>query len=177
MLSTRTYRPVPAAERTALQEQVTTLFLSFFDQLQAGPAGPWLELDLTMPRLKMLFVVDWLGPLAMSQLAAQLGISLPTATGLIDRLVEARLARREHDDRDRRVVRVCSTEAGRSLVIRLRSAGRQRLERVLDHLSEDDLQSCVVALQSINGAAEAELQTEQTLAAALAAAAHAEARE
>lgn len=70
------------------------LFLQLFRRLHAGSAGPWLELDLTMPQLKTLLVVDWLGPVPMSQLAARLGVSLPTATGLVDRLVEIGLARR-----------------------------------------------------------------------------------
>ncbi len=177
MLTAHPNRGALAGERDALQEQVTTLFLGFFDQLHAGPAGPWLELDLTMPQLKMLFVVDWRGPLPMNQVAARLGITVSTATGLIDKLVEAGLARREHDDRDRRVVRVCSTDAGRAMVIRLRSAGSERLDRVLDHLSADELRRCIVALESVTGAAEAELQAEERLPAAVMAAGLAEAEE
>ena len=105
--SARRYAEV--GEREALRVQVSDLFLRFFERLHASPVDRWLELDLTMPQLKMLFVVDLLGPVPMGQLAARLGISLPTATGLIDRLVEAGLARREHDERDRRVVLVGTT--------------------------------------------------------------------
>ena len=176
MLSTDVGGEVPAGESDGLREQVVDLFLHLFERLHSGPVGPWLELDLTMPQLKMLLVVEWLGPVPMSQLAGQLGVSLPTATGLVDRLVEARLARRESDTRDRRVVRACSTETGRALVVRLRSAGSERLGRVLEHLSAEDLHRCAAVLEAISGAAETELRAgEQSIPTASMAAGQAEA--
>src|SRR5262245_49195691 len=87
-------------ERGDLRDRVSGLFLRFIQQLHAGPAEPWLDLHLTMPQLKMLFVADWLGPVSMSRVAAHLRLSLSAATGLVDRLVEAGLARREADPHD-----------------------------------------------------------------------------
>jgi DNA-binding MarR family transcriptional regulator len=165
--SARRYAEV--GEREALRAQVSDLFLSFFERLHASPVDRWLELDLTMPQLKMLFVVDLLGPVPMGQLAARLGISLPTATGLIDRLVEAGLARREHDERDRRVVLVGTTAEGLALIVRLRSANGERLGRVLGHLGVDELRCCARALESMNVAAQAELDSDQRFPAAVAA--------
>lgn len=132
------------------------LFLRFFQQVHLAPAGPWLDLNLTMPQLKTLFVVDWLGPAPMSQVAGRLRVSDSTATGLIDRLVDQHLARREHDPRDRRVVRVATTDAGRDLILRLRSAGTERLGQTLEHLTIEDLRLCARTLETINSAAEAE---------------------
>ena len=175
MLSTGVEEGAAAGESDLLREQVVDLFLHLFEQLHTGPVGHWLELDLTMPQLKTLLLVDWLGPVSMSQLAAQLRISLPTTTGLVDRLVEAGLARRESDARDRRIVRACSTETGRSLVVRLRSAGSDRLGRVLGHLSVEELHRCAEVLEAINGAADNELLGEQSTPAVDGAAGQAEA--
>jgi DNA-binding MarR family transcriptional regulator len=148
------------AGRAALQRRASELFLHFIQEINAGPAGPWLDLQLTMPQLKMLFVVDWLGPAPMHRLAHRLHISVSAATGLVDRLVEHGLVEREHDTRDRRVVRVSSAPAGRALVVRLRSAGSERLERILGHLETEDLRCCARAMELMSAAAEAELRTE-----------------
>jgi len=159
LLSTRHLEDVEPAECNELRERVSRLFLRLIQQIHAGPARPWLDLHLTMPQLKMLFVVDWLGPISMGQLAGHLHISVSAATGLVDRLVEAALARREDDPRDRRVVRVSSTPAGKALIVKLRSASDERLGRVLDRLSQSDLELCLAAMESVTRAAEAELQS------------------
>ena len=75
----------------------------------------------------MLFAIDWLGAVPMSQLAAFLRVSMSAATGLLDRLVEQGLAQRETDPRDRRIVRAAATEPGLALALELRSAGTDRL--------------------------------------------------
>ena len=145
-------------DTTRLREQVAGLVLHFVERLHTGPLGPWRELQLTMPQLKMLFAIDWLGAVPMSQLAAFLRISVSASTGLLDRLVERGLAQREMDPRDRRVVRAVATEAGIALAYELRSASSARLGRILEHLGPDELQRCADALQLINRAADRDLQ-------------------
>ena len=147
-----------SAGRAELQERVTSLLLRFVHQLYGGPAGNWLDLTLTMPQLKILVAVDSLGPAPMSQIAGHLGISDSAATGLIDRLVGNGLARREPDERDRRVVRVTSTAAGQELVLRLSSLDGERLRPLLGRLSTTELQCCARAMESLNQAADAEPQ-------------------
>jgi DNA-binding MarR family transcriptional regulator len=142
-----------------LREQVAGLILHVIERLHTGPLGPWLDLQLTMPQLKMLFAIDCLGAVPMSQLAAFLRVSVSAATGLLDRLVEQRLAQRETDPRDRRIVRAAATERGRALAFDLRSAGTDRLHHTLEHLSADELRSCAEALEIIDRAADQDLQT------------------
>jgi DNA-binding MarR family transcriptional regulator len=148
----------PVGGRAELQERVTGLLLRFVQQLYGGQAGSWLDLSLTMPQLKILVAVDSLGPTPMSQIAGHLQISDSAATGLIDRLVGNGLARREPDERDRRVVRVASTAAGRQLVLRLSSLDGERLRPLLGRLSTTELQRCARAMESLNLAADAEPQ-------------------
>jgi DNA-binding MarR family transcriptional regulator len=141
--------PVPAE----LKARLAALFLQFLEQIHGGPAGAWLELTLTMPQLKLLFALDWLGPVSMSEAASRLQIGVSATTGLVDRLVEQGLAQRETDPRDRRVVRVACTPAGRTLLGRLRSAGSERLDELLDRIDSADLEHCARALAAINAAA------------------------
>jgi DNA-binding MarR family transcriptional regulator len=53
-------------------------------------------------------------PLSMSALAQRIDTSLPTTTGIVDRLERAGLAERLRDEQDRRVVLVDLTEQGRT---------------------------------------------------------------
>ena len=139
-----------------LRERVIDQFEQLLQRIHAEIAEPWLELELTMPQLKMLLVVDWLGPAPMSQVAARLGVGVSAATGLVERLEEHGLARRAHDARDRRVVLVASTTRGRDLVVRLRSVGCERFATILAMLSGDDLRRFAEGMEILSRAAVAE---------------------
>ena len=47
----------------------------------------FLEIDITMPQAKVLYLLT-AGDLHMSELVARLGVTLPTVSGIVDRLVE-----------------------------------------------------------------------------------------
>ena len=106
----------------------------------------------------MLFAIDRLGAVPMSQLAAFPRVSVSAATGLLDRLVEQGLAQRKMDPRDRRIVRAAATERGLALAFDLRSAGTDRLGRILEQLSPDELRRCADVLATFNRAANQDLQ-------------------
>jgi DNA-binding MarR family transcriptional regulator len=106
-----------------------------------------------MPQLKLLFLLDWLGPVSMSEIAARLRIGLSAATGVVDRLEEQGLAHRESDPRDRRVVRVSGTEASRRLLTDLRPYESEQLDQILDQVSLADLECCARAFGAIQAAA------------------------
>jgi DNA-binding MarR family transcriptional regulator len=170
LLSSEPTTRVLAAEATDLPAQVGRLLMSFLDHIHSGTSGSWLDLTLTMPQLKMLLIVDRLGPASMSQVAGRLRIGVSAATGLIDRLVEHGLIQRVPDLHDRRVVRVTTTEDGHNLVVRLGSAGSEQIRAVLEHLTADDLERCVSVLTAMNEAAEAEFKAKQLYPVAVAAA-------
>jgi DNA-binding MarR family transcriptional regulator len=149
----------PLDPRGAALRQLSGSLLRFLQQLHSEAASPWLELELTMPQLKLLLVADCYGAAPMNQVAAQLRIGLSAATGLVERLEEQGMVRREHDHRDRRVVRVIITPAGFSVVQRLRSAGSERVERILNHLSANEMERCLSVMESLNRAAENEFRS------------------
>ena len=55
----------------------------------------------------------------MSELAGSLGVSLVTATGIVDRLVERALVTRENQKEDRRVVMCRLSEHGQEMTDQL----------------------------------------------------------
>jgi DNA-binding MarR family transcriptional regulator len=148
-----------------LRDETLTLMTRFLEQLQTGPSPAWLDLNLTMAQLKMLAVVDWLGPAPMSSFAARLGIGFSAATSLIDRLEEQALVRRQHDLRDRRVVRVEATQAGHAVMGGLRSANADRLRRIVEKIDTTELAGCISAFEAINDAVRLESSPQQPLPA------------
>jgi len=66
-------------------------------------------------------------------------VRAPDVTRLVDRLIVAGLAERARDEKDRRLVLVRITGAGRALADRLRERVREVHRQQLGHLSRDDL--------------------------------------
>lgn len=80
-----------------------------------------------------------IGPMPVSEVANQLGVTLSAATGLVDRLVKARLATRDRDHADRRVVWVKVTPEGEAAVKAAEIRRRAALTDLVEDLSEEDL--------------------------------------
>ncbi|MFN0072522.1 MAG: MarR family winged helix-turn-helix transcriptional regulator [Chloroflexota bacterium] len=139
-----------------LQSQINRLVRNL------GPDDPWLAVELTMPQLKVLFRLNAQGPARVGALARALRVTLPTMTGILDRLVEQGLIRRDEDPTDRRLVISRLTPEGQELVDQLQAAGRTRLARVYEALSPDDLARHVAALECVLHAAETIAASEQS---------------
>ena len=112
-------------------------------------------LGLTMTQLRALFSLRAEGGSPAGTLAETLGVTPSTLTRLMDRLVRNQLVSREPDERDRRLVRHVLTEKGMKTVAEVERFGRARMNRILEHLTAEQLTRLVLALRDLNGAAEA----------------------
>ena len=107
-----------------------------------------------MTHLHLLVVLDSEGPLPMTRVAETLVCSLPNATGMIDRMEERGLIERSRDDRDRRVVRVSITDAGRQVVGEHESMRQNHVRRLLESMPIADQRTCLRAFRCMRRAAE-----------------------
>lgn len=112
----------------------------------ADPA--WLHLDLTMGQLKALFVLAD-AALTVGQVADLMGLSKPTASLLVDSLVQRRLVTRTEDPEDRRRTRVRVTPDGHDRVTQLRQGGEDRWRALLAQLTADDLAAWIRVVQAL----------------------------
>ena len=138
-------------ERAGLIQEILDLQTQLYRSLR--PAHEWLEVDLTMPQLKVLFLLYSEGSASMGHLASSLGVTLSTVTGIVDRLVEHDLVERREDPHDRRLVLCRLTARGSDTVDRLQQAGRSHLADLLQHLPLADLRSVAAGLDVLVGAA------------------------
>jgi DNA-binding MarR family transcriptional regulator len=125
-------------DRSALTGRVLDAQEQMFCHLR-GLGSALLTVDLTMPQMKTLLIVEQLQNPTGGQLARGLGVSLSTVTGIVDRLHEQGLVTRFEDHEDRRVTRVAATEAGQELVERLYRIRNELFTRLLDRLNVDQL--------------------------------------
>lgn len=143
-----------AVDRARLIEQVLGLRSELYRSLR--PAREWLEIDFTTSQLKVLFLLYSAESASMGRLAASLGVTLSTVTGIVDRLVEHGMVLREEDPHDRRLVVCRPTREGAAVAERLNHAGNSRLRAVLDRLSQAQLRCVVDGLQLLTDAVHAE---------------------
>ena len=121
-------------------------------QLHTGRLDEWEGLDMTIPQIKTLVLLERVGPLRMGNIAIYLGRALSATTTVMDRLVEKGLVDRVSDPNDRRVVICKLTEAGEQAIKRFWQIGRERLDLLADLLDEEQLETVVTGLELIRWA-------------------------
>ncbi len=126
-----------------------------FRQLLPMVPKEWLRLDLTMPQLKVVLLLFISGPSRMSEIASALGVSLATATGVVDRLVERDILTREGDPGDRRVVLCRLSEKGGELMSGLWQLSRDQAGELMRSLASSQLLLITESLEVLLQAGEA----------------------
>lgn len=116
----------------------------------------WVHLDLSIGQLKSLMVLTSHPRISIGTMAEMLEVSKPTASILIDRLVQLGLVQRTEDADDRRRTVVEVTEPGGALVARLRQGGGERLAHWIEQMQREDLEALQRGLEALAGIAERE---------------------
>jgi MarR family transcriptional regulator, temperature-dependent positive regulator of motility len=106
--------------------------------------------DLTLNQLRILFRLYYRHSLTMTEIATALAVSQPTATGIVDRLVDRSLVARDADPADRRRVIVVLAALGRERVEAMRCSGAERASKALDQLTEREQQALFDALEPLH---------------------------
>ncbi len=145
-------------ERAALAADLIQLNMQVHDRAigLVGPMPP--PADLTMQQFRVLGQVVRRPGISGNELGGLLGVSAPTASGLVERLVEKGLITRTDDPDDRRIRRLQPTEPGRDIMRQMDSMFDRILGAVLQVLSADELEvlcasarTMLVALDRVSG--------------------------
>lgn len=125
--------------------------------LAAEECGPLLRSTLTMPQLKLLTVLRLDGPSGGRELAGRLGVSMPTISGMVDRLVARGLVERGVATTDRRVRPVALSAAGEEVLREVERHGQAFNRDLLADLDLEDLRALVRGVCAVAAAAERRL--------------------
>lgn len=125
-------RAAQVRELFELQSQVHDRALALVGPMPLPP-------DLTMQQVRVLGHVAKEPGLSGHELGELLGVSAPTASGLVDRLVDKGLITRCDDRDDRRIRRLHPTAEGLEVIRQMDSMFDRTLGAVIQLLSSDDL--------------------------------------
>ncbi|HWE64553.1 MAG TPA: MarR family transcriptional regulator [Chloroflexota bacterium] len=112
----------------------------------------WMDMDLTMSQFKLLLLVAANDRSRVGDLAHALGVTPPTVTTSLDRLVAHGLVRREDDPIDRRLVIARLTHDGKELLERLNLYNQKEIADCLTALDEEDLRCLCVGMEALHRA-------------------------
>ncbi len=130
---------MPEKKRDQISRHILQSATAIYEMI--GPAVPpeWFSSEITVSQLRVLLLLK-VRQLKMSQLAGELGVSLPTASGIMDHLVNKGMVLREADPADRRVVLCRLSPAGEALTGKLWDFGRVQIEQMLEALTVEELE-------------------------------------
>ena len=136
-------------KKEELIENILQLTDKVFRQLLPILPMEWLHLNLTISQLKVVLLLFITGHSRMSDIASELGVSLATATGVVDRLVERNLLIRNGDPDDRRVVLCQLSNDGEKLIRDLWQLSQKRAGALMSALDTPQLLLISEALQTL----------------------------
>lgn len=121
-------------------------------QIHSGHMDEWEGLDMTIPQIRTLVLLERMGPVRMTDIAIYIGRALSATTTVVDRLVEKDLVARVSDTNDRRLVMCELTDTGQKVLERFWRIGRDRLQMVADLMDDEELAKAVEGMELVSGA-------------------------
>ena len=134
------------------RDEVLSLLPQIMQRLRGDRPLPVGLRALTPPQLRALATIAFNARGTMGELARALHVTLGAATGLVDRLLQQGLVARLPDPRDRRLVRLQLTEAGRRAHLTAVRRRRRRMGFALARLSPEQCGQVVTALRLLRDA-------------------------
>lgn len=114
--------------------------------------GAWHQSGLSLAHLNVVTLLEMNGPMTMGRVAELLGVSLASATGIVDRMAERRLVERHGSPSDRRVVEVHIGDGGRELIASIKARRRDHLREVFGRMDDQQLAALLEGLRGMRAA-------------------------
>jgi MarR family transcriptional regulator, transcriptional regulator for hemolysin len=146
---------IDSTSRAALLREIVEGVAALAGRNRCAVARRVHHSGISLGHLQILWILQEHGPLPVSRLADWLGIGVPNATGLLDRMEQRGLVERVRDVDDRRVVHARMTELGRATVADLDGWRAELIAQVVEPLGTDQLAALARRIQQLDDEAEA----------------------
>ncbi len=107
------------------------------------------DYEFSFRELRIILYLGYNGSSIMREIADANGLPLSTATGIVDRLVEKDLVKRERVDDDRRIVKVELTDQGSEVYQWDFEEHAAFVRELLDSLEKDDQKTFITLMKKI----------------------------
>jgi|SRR5215204_3229428 len=104
---------------------------------------------LTPAQVKVLLQLSTRRQMTVGEIAAALDCSMPAASELVDRLVDAGHLLRASDPADRRRVLIAATPASRRISVKLREQRKAQIRYALDQLEPEERPTFIKSLKAL----------------------------
>jgi DNA-binding MarR family transcriptional regulator len=151
-----------ANKNNETREQLTataiSAYMELFVMMQSASVNHWLMFELTFAQVRALFQLAVHKAVSVSQLARLLGVGKPTASILVQQLVERGLVTRTEHETDRRQTVLRLSERGAEIGAGRRSEREKQWQGWLSHLSDEELSGLARGLDALQRVVRAEAQ-------------------
>jgi DNA-binding MarR family transcriptional regulator len=144
--------------RPELVGTIVQSYMDLFIAMQFNAVSHWLMLELTFAQARALFILAARKELTVSQLAKLLAVGNPTASILVQQLVERGLVTRTEHAIDRRQTIIRLSEKGAEIGAGRRSAREKQWQRWLSNLSNDELSALARGLSALTNVVKKETE-------------------
>ncbi len=96
--------------------------------------------QITLAQYFVLDAVDRQGALRMGELAAELAVSLPAMSGMVNRMYKMKLVKRIFPEKDRRIIKIDLTAGGKNILKTIREQRQAGYRKIFGKLSQKDRQ-------------------------------------
>jgi DNA-binding MarR family transcriptional regulator len=149
-------QPAPDSASARITAGIHDMIAGF----RCAGTGRLVKAGVSMTHMHVMWLLQHHGDLPMSRLADLLDVSFSNATGIVDRMEERGLVERVRVPDDRRVVLVRMADGGSEALDQMEAFKQDRLQSILAHLDEGQLQRVAVALEDLRSAVIAEFGAE-----------------
>lgn len=118
------------------------------DQLADGKEDK-TRMDLSMAQYQVLLLLNRQKTMTISELAARLGVSVPSASAMVERLVDRGVLRRRQAEDDRRKVEVFLTQEALQKVSKIESIMIDSFLELVASVGEDTARKWCEVLQKV----------------------------
>lgn len=144
-----------STQHTDLADQILSAIRRVVRAIDLDSKQMVRQYSVTGPQLVTLRAVARLGPIPVTALARSINLSQPTVTGILFRLDQQGLIRRERDETDRRAVTSTITTEGLRVLKHTPALLEDRFRRELSRLEEWEQTQTLATLQRIAAMMEA----------------------
>ena len=146
--------------RPELVATIVKAYMDLFMTMQFNSVSHWLMLELTFAQARALFMLAARRELTVSQLAKLLDVGKPTASIMVQQLVERGLVTRTEHSTDRRHTIIRLSPKGEEIGAGRRKEREKQWQHWLSHLSDDELSALAHGLSAIVAVVKEELEDE-----------------
>lgn len=104
---------------------------------------------ITIPQCLVLDLLDLYKLMKMKDIAKYMNISLPAATGLINKLYSLGIVKRVYDKKDRRVIYISLTPKGKNIVKQAGEQKKKLIENLFSKLTNKERLTYLKILQKL----------------------------